>query len=448
MSVVADVERQLAEARCREQEDDVPELRASTMTHVVWAPPEWLAKAHRVLAGLEERHPARTIVLVPAAAAARRGSRRDVVVRDFDVPDGARGALRGRSSSACTARRRAIPGSLVLPLLISDLPAFCRWRGEPPWERGGARRARRGVRPARRRLVRVAAPARRVRASRGALRPRSRSPTSRGVAGFRWRAALAALWPGIRPLERLVRRGARGGRASCSRAGSARASAPPIRLTRRARRGVGRDGRRRAGATPAGPRPSRERAALGRARHGWRATRVYEAAVPRGQPSGRRAASAWRWPFDEIALPPSIRCSPAKSRERARRPPRRSPGPPRGPRPRRRSRRSRRRSRPRRRACGSRSRRSRARATRGREARQRLLEREAEDGVLGAAHGRDVHAVAARVRAAAALRPPAPVERRRGDDARARRARRPRARSASPRRARRASSSACRRSGR
>ena len=51
-----DVQRQLAEARSREQEDQAPELRASTMTHVVWAA-EWLAKAHRVLIGLEERIP-------------------------------------------------------------------------------------------------------------------------------------------------------------------------------------------------------------------------------------------------------------------------------------------------------------------------------------------------------------------------------------------------------
>ena len=30
------------------------------------------------------------------------------------------------------ARARA-PASIVQPLLISDLPTFCRWRGLPPW---------------------------------------------------------------------------------------------------------------------------------------------------------------------------------------------------------------------------------------------------------------------------------------------------------------------------
>jgi glucose-6-phosphate dehydrogenase assembly protein OpcA len=29
------------------------------------------------------------------------------------------------------------PASIVLPLLLSDLPVFCRWRGEPAWGRAG-----------------------------------------------------------------------------------------------------------------------------------------------------------------------------------------------------------------------------------------------------------------------------------------------------------------------
>ena len=30
-------------------------------------------------------------------------------------------------------KRTRVPGSIVLPLLITDLPTFCRWRGLPPW---------------------------------------------------------------------------------------------------------------------------------------------------------------------------------------------------------------------------------------------------------------------------------------------------------------------------
>ena len=70
MGVVAEVERKLARQRCRQ--DDETELRTSTMTHVVWAPPRWLPRAKRVLAGLAERHPARTIFLVPLPGCSRR----------------------------------------------------------------------------------------------------------------------------------------------------------------------------------------------------------------------------------------------------------------------------------------------------------------------------------------------------------------------------------------
>ena len=42
MGVVADIERRLARLRSAQEDDGVPELRTSTMTHVVWAPPAWL----------------------------------------------------------------------------------------------------------------------------------------------------------------------------------------------------------------------------------------------------------------------------------------------------------------------------------------------------------------------------------------------------------------------
>ena len=97
----------------------------------------------------------------------------------------------------------AAPASLVLPLAISDLPVFLRWRGEPPFgvvALGAARRARR---PARRRLVGV---------GRAAL-PRARRRCSTRVAvsdiewarTFDWRVKLASYWPGIREQEIRVR---------------------------------------------------------------------------------------------------------------------------------------------------------------------------------------------------------------------------------------------------
>jgi glucose-6-phosphate dehydrogenase assembly protein OpcA len=129
MGVVAEIERKLARERCRQEEDDVPQLRTSTMTHLVWASPRWLPAARQTLAGLAERHPARTIILVPEPG---RGDRieTEVSVRDFEVGDG-----REILSEVIEIRLRgtpaAHPGSIVLPLLIADLPAFCRWRGRP-----------------------------------------------------------------------------------------------------------------------------------------------------------------------------------------------------------------------------------------------------------------------------------------------------------------------------
>ena len=201
MSVIAEVERQLARARTREQADAVPELRASTMTHVVWAPPEWLARAHKVLAGLEERHPARTILLVPKPTGAAKVTAK-VVVRDFGVSDGhevlpevVEFRLHGAS-----ARH---PASLVLPLLISDLPAFCRWRGEPPWEGEALTEL---VAACDRLVVDSSewpAPARRYERLAGLFERIAVSDLA-WRRGLPWRVAIAELWPGIRRAGHLV----------------------------------------------------------------------------------------------------------------------------------------------------------------------------------------------------------------------------------------------------
>ena len=130
MGVVAEIERKLAKQRFRQESDAAPELRTSTMTHVVWAPPVWLDKARQVLAGLAERHPSRTIFLVPVPGRSS-GVEADAFVRDFAVGGGEVLSevieLRLRGDAA------RHPASVVLPLLIADLPAFCRWRGQPEW---------------------------------------------------------------------------------------------------------------------------------------------------------------------------------------------------------------------------------------------------------------------------------------------------------------------------
>jgi glucose-6-phosphate dehydrogenase assembly protein OpcA len=117
------VERALAEQRPPEVQ------RTSVMTHLVWAPKEWLAKAEQVLAGMAERHPSRTVILTPEP---RRKAGLDAVVDVvcFEVE----GSV---SSEVVELRlkgdRAKAPASIVTPLLIPDLPVFCRWRGEPSW---------------------------------------------------------------------------------------------------------------------------------------------------------------------------------------------------------------------------------------------------------------------------------------------------------------------------
>ena len=101
------------------------------MTHTAWVPEEWVEAAEDVLAGLAERHPSRTIVLVP----------------EPHEDDGLQGNVQvdvhpvGQGRSICTetirihlkGKRAQAPASIVQPLLLPDLPAFLRWRGVPPF---------------------------------------------------------------------------------------------------------------------------------------------------------------------------------------------------------------------------------------------------------------------------------------------------------------------------
>lgn len=135
MGVVSDLDRQLGRLRAREAADGIPELRTCTMTHVVWASPQWLPQARRTLAGLAERHPARTIFLIPEPGGKAEIEAR-AELKDFQL----RGMSREVLSEVIEIRLRGSaarhPGSIVLPLLVSDLPVFCRWRGEPAWGSG------------------------------------------------------------------------------------------------------------------------------------------------------------------------------------------------------------------------------------------------------------------------------------------------------------------------
>ena len=132
MGVVADIERQLGRLRAREEDDGTPDLRTSTMTHIVWCPPKWRPKARATLAGLLERHPARTIFLIPTPGSEATIDSR-VELKDFELQGLSREVLSEVIELRLGGSAAKHPGSIVLPLLVSDLPVFCRWRGEPSW---------------------------------------------------------------------------------------------------------------------------------------------------------------------------------------------------------------------------------------------------------------------------------------------------------------------------
>lgn len=127
--VVAQVESRLAELRAKEKSAGT---RTSVMTHVAWAPPKWAAAARRTLAGLEELHPSRTILLFPDAKRPD-GIDVDVTLRCFAIPGSSRQVCSDVIELRLGGGRVRVPGSIVQPLLITDLPTFCRWRGLPPW---------------------------------------------------------------------------------------------------------------------------------------------------------------------------------------------------------------------------------------------------------------------------------------------------------------------------
>jgi glucose-6-phosphate dehydrogenase assembly protein OpcA len=126
---IAEIERELARLRSASAAGGAAtNLRTSVMTHCAWVPPEWLDAAESTLAGMNERHPSRTLILVPKPDE-RDGLDADLSIRCF--PIGTTHVCGEVIELHLRGNRTLAPASIVLPLLISDLPVFCRWRGEP-----------------------------------------------------------------------------------------------------------------------------------------------------------------------------------------------------------------------------------------------------------------------------------------------------------------------------
>lgn len=201
------VVRELARLREEEAERGAPSLRTSVMTHLAWVPVEWLEAARATLAGLGERHPSRTILLVPELGA-EDGIDAEVRAEHF-VPAGTARQVRTEVVELrLRGRTVRAPASVVAPLLLSDLPVFLRWRGPLPYGE-----------PELEQLVDVAD--RLIVDSRewGDL-PRAYLPLTElferaAVSDIAWartlpaRRALAALWPGIAEIGELGVRGPR-----------------------------------------------------------------------------------------------------------------------------------------------------------------------------------------------------------------------------------------------
>jgi hypothetical protein len=110
-----------------------PNLRTSVMTHLAWVPEPWVERARDALAGMAEQHPSRSILLFPEPDAGRSQIDALVSLECYAVPEVDRLVCSEVIELQLLGTRAKAPASVVEPLLISDLPVFLRWRGEPPW---------------------------------------------------------------------------------------------------------------------------------------------------------------------------------------------------------------------------------------------------------------------------------------------------------------------------
>ena len=199
LTSVREIEREITSLRVAPG-SDAPYQRTSVMTHMAWVPEEWVEAAEDVLSGLAERHPSRTLVLVPRPDAGD-GLEASVEVDCFPVGEGRqvctetiRIHLNGQTSFA--------PESVVQPLFLPDLPVFLRWRGTPAF---GDRPFERLVDVIDRLIVDstewpdLAASYERLTGlfDRVVVSDIAWSRTSR------WRLQLASLWPGIADVQKI-----------------------------------------------------------------------------------------------------------------------------------------------------------------------------------------------------------------------------------------------------
>jgi hypothetical protein len=194
---LADVDEALARLRSASTPPgEPPNLRTSVMTHIAWVPPGWEEPARAALAGMGERHPSRAILLFPDPDTGVDRIDADVSLECYALPGLDRDVCSEVIELRLHGKRAKAPASIVGPLLISDLPVFLRWRGEPPWE---SQELEQLVRIADRTIVDstewedLPYPYRRL----AQLFDRTAVSDIAWARTFRWRTILASLWPDI-----------------------------------------------------------------------------------------------------------------------------------------------------------------------------------------------------------------------------------------------------------
>jgi glucose-6-phosphate dehydrogenase assembly protein OpcA len=202
---LADVDTALARLRAQAAAE-APSMRTSVMTHLAWVPAKWAEAARAALEGMAERHPSRTILLFPEPRAQDNRIDARAEVERWEVPDTDRGLVTEVVELTLRGSRAQAPASIVEPLLISDLPVFLRWRGEPPW---GAPELEQLVDVTDRLIVDstewddVPGSYRRL----AELFSRCAASDIAWARTSRWRSHLATMWPGIAEVQTVRVRG-------------------------------------------------------------------------------------------------------------------------------------------------------------------------------------------------------------------------------------------------
>jgi len=202
---LGDVDTALARLRAQAASESAS-MRTSVMTHIAWVPAKWVKPARAALEGMAERHPSRTILLLPEPRADDNRIDGRAQVERWEVPDTDRSLVTEVVELTLRGSRAKAPASIVEPLLIPDLPVFLRWRGEPSW---GAPELEQLVDVTDRLIVDstewddLPASYRRL----AELFPRCATSDIAWARTSRWRSHLATLWPGIADVQTIGVRG-------------------------------------------------------------------------------------------------------------------------------------------------------------------------------------------------------------------------------------------------